>query len=162
MSEIQLAEAGQDIATSLKLKSLMNADKAAIKNQVELAVSNIHEGNIDALQALIYAKKGKELFDLLEKNVRPYAESQTIQKGYKAFNCEMVQKSGSASPDYTTCNDSVWESLQCELASIKEKIKVREAFLKVLPEPVASESTGELIHPPVMHYTKMSLALTIK
>lgn len=151
---------GVEIASSLELNSLMTASKDAIQSKVQLALSNVHEGNIDAVEALIYAKKGLELFTALEKNVRPYAEAKQLEKGYTAYNVQFTQRAGAAKPDYSTCGDSTWNELQKDLVKLKEKIADRETFLKSLKEPVANMD-GEVINPPVVTYGKMGYALTI-
>lgn len=160
MKELIMENPKQELAASLELTNLMDASKEAIQSKVQFALSNVHEGNIDPVEALIFAKKGLELFTALEKNVRPYAEAKQLEKGYTAYNVQFTQRAGAAKPDFSTCGDSTWEMLQADLARIKGQIADRETFLKSLKEPVANMD-GEVINPPVITYGKMGYALSI-
>lgn len=152
----------QEVAASLEVNSLMAANKAALIGRAEQIIDHVREGRLDALQTLIFAKKGLEMFSALEKNVRPYAEGKAIEKGYTAYECEIVEKNSPSKYDFTVCGDSQWDNLQAQLTKIQAEIKEREAFLKVLKEPVFIESTGEQVNPPAVTHGKLGLALSLK
>ena len=144
--------------------SLLNLNKRYIGDIVDQAKVNLSEGYTDALTLFIKAKKGKELFDQLEKAIRPYAEQETrLGKGevYKKFDCEITEKMTGVSYDFTNCGDEEWDSLTAQIAELEEARKEREKFLKTLTKPVADVETGAVINPPI-HKGKLGLAVTLK
>lgn len=148
----------------LQVQSL---DKAAIINQSQLVKANILDGNLDALEVLISAKKMQELGKQLEEISRPIAEDKTILgRGeiYKFKSVEIIEKTIGSRTDYSTCGDPEWESLQQALSDIKEAIKNRETFLGAIRSSTTIVTNdGEIltINPPVKS-GRLGLSLTIK
>ena len=75
-------------------------------------------------------------------------ELDKMPKTFDHLNCK-VTKATKKTYDYSTCNDSIYNSLIEQMETIKLEIKSRESFLKALPDNGAvEESTGELINKP--------------
>jgi len=154
----------QEFAIEVSTPKLLNLNKRYIGDIVEQARINLSEGHTDALKLFITAKKGKELFDQLEKTVRPYAEQEDrLSKGevYKKYDCEITEKMTGVSYDFTNCGDEYWDSLTAQIKELEDARKEREKFLKTLTKPVADVETGAVINPPI-HKGKLGLAVTIK
>ena len=148
----------------LQVQSL---DKATIINQSQLVKANILDGNLDALEVLISAKKMQELGKQLEDISRPIAEDKTVLgRGeiYKLQSVEVMEKTIGSKTDYSTCDDPEWDSLQQALSDIKDAIKRREAFLSAITSPTTIVTNdGEIItiNPPIKS-GRLGLSLTIK
>jgi hypothetical protein len=148
----------------LQVQSL---DKATIINQSQLVRDNILDGNLDALQVLISAKKMQELGKQLEEVSRPIAEDKVVLgrgEVYKLQSVEVVEKTIGSRTDYSTCNDPEWDSLQQALCDIKDAIKKREAFLSAITSATTIVTNdGEIItiNPPIKS-GRLGLSLTIK
>jgi len=148
----------------LQVQSL---DKATISNQSQLVKANILDGNLDALEVLISAKKMQELGKQLEEISRPIAEDRLVLgrgEVYKTQSVEVIEKTIGSKTDYSTCNDPEWDSLQQALSDIKDAIKKREAFLSAITSPTTIiTNDGEIItiNPPIKS-GRLGLSLTIK
>ena len=148
----------------LQVQSL---DKATIINQSQLVKANILDGNLDALEVLVSAKKMQELGKQLEEISRPIAEDRTVLgrgEVYKFQSVEVIEKTVGSKTDYSTCYDPEWESLQQALMDIKDAIKKREAFLNAITSPTTIVTNdGEIItiNPPIKS-GRLGLSLTIK
>lgn len=148
----------------LQVQSL---DKATIISQSQLVRDNIMDGNLDALEVLISAKKMQELGKQLEEVSRPIAEDKVVLTRGEVFkwkSVEVVEKTIGSKTDYSTCGDPEWDSLQQTLADIKDAIKRREAFLGAITSPTTIVTNdGEIItiNPPIKS-GRLGLSLTIK
>lgn len=148
----------------LQMQSL---DKSFIINQSQLVRENILDGNLDALEVLIWSKKMQEFGKQLEEVSRPIAEDKTsLSKGevYKTQSVEIIEKTIGSKTDYSSCNDPEWFSLQQALEDIKDAIKKREAFLNAITsQTTLVTDDGEIItiNPPIKS-GRIGLSLTIK
>ncbi len=130
MGEQEAAHA--ETGLSLELNNLINISRADIKQKVDAVVETIHQGWTDPLEALIFAKKGVELFSSLEKNVRSYAEAKQVNKGYEKFGTKVTEAMAGVKYDYSTCGDPEWQDLSTKADTAKKELSKREDFLKVL------------------------------
>ena len=159
MDKLQLIS-GKELDFKLLDKELIKIKASDIKFQVL-------EGNIDALEALVIAKKIQQYGDELEAQIRPIAEDKsTIGKGqvYSRFSVDVCEKVVGSKTDYSYCNDPQWESLQQTLSEIKAEIKQRETFLNAITEETTIVTKdGEIItiNPPIKS-GRIGLALTLK
>ncbi|KIO75255.1 hypothetical protein TH53_21840 [Pedobacter lusitanus] len=151
-----------------KMVNLLNLTKSYISDTVKMATKSVTEGHYDPIKALVYAKKGQELFTQLEKSIRPIAEDQQkLSKGevYSVHNADVSQKESGVKYDFSTCDDREYNELKEKHESISADLKVREEFLKRVNKDleVVDTETGEsyTIHPPVRS-GKMGLTISIK
>ena len=152
----------------LEVNNLLDLTKKNIINIVSDTVARVTEGDLSAINALVYARKAKELFECLEKEVRPLAESSFhLAKGEKhnLHNVEIVEAETGVKYDYSTCGDAEWDELNSKSETIKEALKERESFLKNVTKAMelVNTETGETytVHPPVRS-GKLGLKLTLK
>jgi hypothetical protein len=146
---------------------VQHLDKETITKQTQLVRFNILEGNLDALEVLISAKKMQELGKQLEEISRPIAEDRLILgrgEVYRFQSVEVIEKTVGSRTDYSTCNDPEWDSLQQALMDIKDAIKKREAFLGAIISPTTIVTNdGEIITiNPAVKSGRLGLSLTIK
>lgn len=144
---------------------LLNWSKSEITEKAQSIVFAVAEGIADPLQEYIKVRKGKELLDQAEKNLKPYLDGLTLNKGEQYYGCDIVEKETGVSYDYSACNDPEWNSLNAAIEMAKEELKEREKFLKGISKPLPSfnEETGETftINPPIKS-GKLGKAITIK
>lgn len=160
----------QEVAATsgISFEHLLDAKKSNLATAVELIKQNIQDGNYDSLKGLILAAKGKMLFTDLEKELRPIAEKDyldKLEKNYSAHDVNIDQAPTKTEYDFTKCNDAEWENLSALNKANSQLQKDREAFLKSLKQPleVVDTETGETytIYPPVK-LQKEGLKLSIK
>jgi len=152
----------------LGVSSLLSLNKGYMSRIVQNATGAVIDGQYDAINALVIAKKGQELFGQLEKAVRPIAEEHfKLGKGevYKKFDTEITQKENGVSYDFTYCNDPQWDRLNAEFEAAKEAKVSREKTLKTFTKPIdqLDPETGEVskVNPP-LRSGKLGLNLSIK
>jgi len=153
---------------NFSVDNLINLNKMYMSDIVKMATESVTEGNYDPIKALVYAKKGQELFTQLEKAIRPIAEdAQRLAKGevYDIHNSVITQKETGVKYDFTSCNDSEYNSLKERFDILELELKCREAFLKNVHKDMeqVDTETGETytIHPPIRS-GKLGLAISIK
>lgn len=154
--------ANEETALSFELGNIMASNKAFRTTLAQSVVYDIKEGNLTALDVLIYACKAEEFFKSIINNVRPIIASKQLQKGgIKMFDTEIIEKKIADGYDFSVCNDSEWDMLNEVFTITKAKMKVRETFLKTLTEPM-STMEGEIINPPKITLNGMTVAVTLK
>lgn len=159
MDKLELFKDGE-----LDLPSISKEQIFEITNSVR---NQIIDGNLDALDTLILAKKIQQYGEELEKKVRPIAEEKsTIGRGqvYSRFSVDVSEKVVGAKTDYSFCGDPEWESMQATLSDLKEAIKQRELFLSGISDPttiVTKDGEVVTINPPVKS-GRLGLSLTLK
>ncbi len=150
---------------NLELTDFINADKSRIKDIANKAALSIDDGNCDPVDALIFVKKGSELFKELDAKIRPIAEGKQIGVDFQKFGVKITEGMTGVKYDFTTCNDDVWNNLNDTVEKGKELLKERETFLKSITKKltVVDEGTGDVteIHPPIKS-GKLGFTLTIK
>ena len=146
---------------------LPSLSKQGITEAINTIKNEIIDGNLDALEVLIVAKKIQTYADELEKQVRPYAEEKAnIGKGqvYSRFSVDVCEKVVASKTDYSACGDPEWESLTQTMTDLKQAIKDREQFLSAVKEPTTIVTKdGEIvtINPPIKS-GRIGLSLTLK
>ncbi|MFD2599872.1 hypothetical protein ACFSQ3_13020 [Sphingobacterium corticis] len=132
--------------------TLLDLNKKYIANLAEQARVALMDGQIDEMKLFVTAKKGKELFEQLEKTVRPFAESSArigSNQIYSAFGCDITESMNGVRYDFTNCDDSEWNEMNAEMTILKKRMSDREKFLKTLTKPMADPESGEIINPPI-------------
>lgn len=162
----EAASAESTSALSVNLNNLMNLNKAAITTVVSEVSNKVANGDLDAVKALIYAKKGLELLGSIEKSIRPYAEEQArVPKGgLKMYECELTEKVNGSKTDYSACEDPIYNELIEKLEQLKLEVKDREKFLSSISKPtniVTDDGEAITINPPV-RTGKLGLSISIK
>lgn len=151
-----------------KVDNLLNLTKQYISDTVRMATLSVTEGNYDPIKALVYAKKGLELFTQLEKSIRPIAEDkQRLAKGEisSLHNADIAQRETGVKYDFSTCGDVKYDEIKSKHELLSIELKAREDFLKHVNNDmeVVDTDSGEsyTIHPPVRS-GKVGLTISIK
>lgn len=160
----EIKETNQEL--SIKTEQLLNATKKDISDLVSGAVSAVKNGTSDKMKSYIYAKKIESLGKELVKQLKPYADDTTVQKGgLVQYSASITQSEQGVSYDYATTGDKEWEALNQLLEDTKLKKEQREAFLKtvLVPFEYTNHETGETytISPPVKS-GKLGISVKLK
>jgi len=144
---------------------LLNWTKSDITEKAQSIVFGVSEGLADPLQEYIKVRKGKDVLEEAEKNLKPYIDGMTFNKGESYFGCEITEKEMGVKYNYLGCNDQVWNDLNEKMIKLSKSIKDRETFLKGISAPIeiVNTDTSETftIYPPVKS-GKLGKAITIK
>lgn len=155
----------KETGLSLELQDWKNITKSSIKEKVDAMITVIHEGSVDPIEALIYAKKGVETFTDLEKNVRELAEAVGVGKaGLEKFNVKVSEAMTGVKYDYTNCGDYEWGIFNQQMESAKASMKEREKFLSSLTKPMeilVNECEVIKVNPPIKS-GKLGLKIEMK
>lgn len=153
---------------NFNLVNLIDLNKQYISETVRMATASVTDGFFDPIKALVYAKKGQELFTALEKSIRPIAEDkQRLAKGetYSLHNAEVAQRESGVKYDFSVCGDLEWDALKAKSDALAVELKAREDFLKKVTKDleVVDTDSGETytIHPPIRS-GKLGLTISIK
>jgi hypothetical protein len=161
---MELMEQEFHVSTGQQLE-LLNWTKSDIKDKAQAIVFAVAEGLSDPLQEYIKVRKGKEVLDEAEKNLKPYIDGMQLNKGESYFGCQFTEKETGVKYDYSTCNDPEWNELNAKAIKLQAEIEERQTFLKAVKKPIETVNTesGETytINPPVKS-GKLSKAVSIK
>lgn len=150
---------------NLELQDFINADKQRIKNIANNVAIQIQDGNYDGIDALIFIKKGSELFKELDAKVRPLVEGRPIGVDFQRFGVKITEGMTGVKYDFDACEDLEYQQLNEIFEAAKDALEERKNFLKSVTKPLelVNTDTGETytINPPVKS-GKMGFTLTIK
>lgn len=142
------------IDKTTSVMALMPSTKDQIKSFVHKTVIELKDGYTNPLNFYIQLKAVETtLKDLLaNKEVREMVseEARKHGKNFEMNGCK-IEYSENISPkyDYSVCGDTEWESLQAQLKSLQDKIKVRETFLKsIQSNSTIMDESGVQLFPP--------------
>lgn len=148
----------------VKTTGLLTSTKADIASIVKNAVSEVQDGNVDKIDAYIFAKKLETLGKDLAGKLKPIAETVPIGKtGLIKYNAEITEGMLGVKWDFSECGDYQYDELIAQINVYKEAIKNREDFLKTIIKPteVYNPDTSEvyIVNPPVK---SGALGITVK
>lgn len=165
---MQLRSESMAANNGISFEHLIDAKRDNLKNAVNLIANSVKDGNYDSLKGLILALKGKAFFTDLEKELRPLAEYNYLDKtdkNYSVHDVKVEQTPTKTEYDYSVCGDPVYERLVKIVTGAKEELDARAAMLKTLikPQEMVDEETGESFRcMPPNKLQKEGLKLTIK
>lgn len=125
------------LSTGLTMTSnnLLKLDMATIETIARSMVQEVADGNLDALDVLIYAKKGAAFFKAIDDNVKSYAYGkQYATKGqpYEVHGCKVEASELGVKYDFTICNSGKWTDLKTKADVAKKELEEHEKFLKTI------------------------------
>lgn len=162
MEEQERQLANEETALSFELDGLLTSNKAYRTTLAQSVVQDVSEGNLDATQVFIYAKKAEDFFKDVVNNVKPFVAAKQIQKGgITLYESTIIEKKDPDKYDFSVCSDSTYNEMIVEMEQLKAKIKERETFLKALTEPV-STLDGEIINPPIKTFGSQNVAVSFR
>lgn len=139
--------------------------KSDIKVYVSKLKHDILEGENDPLKVLKLIKCYEVVFDELKHD--PDIE-QAIQKEASLYSENTIDLHGCKFTkmerptfDFSVCGDSELTSLYSQISILKEKIKERETFLKVVPDNFVNMETGEILNRPIKT-SKSVISVTLR
>lgn len=150
---------------NLELDNFINDSKDKIKDRAQKAYLSVMDGEADPIDALIFIKKGSELFKELDAKIRPVAESKSIGKEYTKYGVKITEGMNGVKYDFSGCGDIEYEKLNEIFESAKEALEIKKTFLKSVTKDIelVDVETGEsyTVHAPVKS-GKLGFTLTIK
>lgn len=130
-----------------------------ISTMVDDAISQVENGEVDALTAVVNLAKMRKALDAVEKDTRfrdaIMNEVDKYSERIIDFGDITIEKAEvGVKYDFSACNDSVWHELHKMLESVKFDISEREKLLKNIPEEGITQlddMTGEVVtlHRPI-------------
>lgn len=152
MREEEMAPKPKPVSQGLTISSnnLLKMDMATIETIARSIVQEVRDGNKDAMDVLIYAKKGAAFFKAIDDNVKDVAYAISYAtKGvpYAAHGCKVEQSELGVKYDYVSANDPTWEELNERFNAAKKLKEDREKFLKTIRGSLSvnDPETGEVL-----------------
>lgn len=151
-----------ETALTIPVDGLLASNKKQREALAQSVVQEVREGTQDPTQVFLFAKKAQDFFKSITDNVKPFVAGKQIQKGgITLYEATIIEKKDPDTWDFTVCSDSTYNQMIAEMEALNIKIKVREAFLKALIEPV-STLEGEIINPPTKTSGSQNISVTFK
>lgn len=151
---------------TITANNLLKLDMATIETIARSIVQEVRDGNLDALDALIYAKKGAAFFKAIDDNVKDAAYGkQYATKGqpYEVHGCKVEASELGVKYDYNSAQDPIYNELMVSFEHAKKAKEDREKFLKSIKGKlnfVDDNGEGHTIYEPVKAGT-MGYKITI-
>lgn len=155
-----------ETGVSLELTTLLSCNKEYRTLFAQSIIQGVQDGYSDAQQVLITARKGIEIFTLIEKNVKPFVSEKQIQKGgVTLYGATITEKKDPDKYDFSVCEDEYYNDLCKQAEKLKVEIKEREAILKLTKQSFAvvdGRYAGDVINPPSIIYGAQNVAVMLK
>lgn len=133
MAESQHKQEPLSKGLTLTGNNLLKMDMATIETIARSLVQQVRDGNMDALDLLVYAKKGAAFFKAIDDNVKEYAYAkQYATKGnpYNVHGCKVESSELGVKYSYSTEQDPIYADLLVKFETAKKAKEAREAFQK--------------------------------
>jgi|ERR1700676_4859343 len=149
----------------LELSDFINFDKAQIKDTANKVTIQVTDGNVDAIDLLIFTKKLSELAKELDAKIRPIAESKPIGKEYHKFGVKITEGMQGVKYSFDHCENPIYNNLLAEFENAKASLDNYKELLKTITKDTEmyDPKTSEVFvcKPPVKS-GKLGFTLTIK
>jgi uncharacterized protein YlbG (UPF0298 family) len=154
--------------TPSSVLQLMNADKKALEMFANSIIRDVKEGRENPLEIQLLIKKYEFVLNEIKENIKVNVNTEVAKYGEKEFEyggakCHYTPVK--TEYDFSVCNDPNLDAIDSEIERLKELKKVRENYLKSLPQTitVVNDDTGEMetISPPLKKQTH-GLKVTLK
>lgn len=135
-------------------KDVLKANKKQIKSLSSGIAQKVKDGELDSIEAFAMAKKGKELFEDLEKQLRPHVHLNISKtETYVKNNVEFILAETGVGYDYSMCNHPRYNKLVEDIEKLQKEKKNLEEILKNIKGSmtIVDEESGEIIKlmPPI-------------
>lgn len=113
-------------------------------------INEVKDGNESPLRVLIQLrameKASKQILEGIKDEILTAAEKYP-GKEFELYGNKLSKEELGTKYDYSTCGDTIYERLQTDFSTAKDRLDVRCAFLRGLKEPmtVVDEMTGEVV-----------------
>lgn len=130
--------------------NLLKMDMGTIETIARAIVQEVQDGNKDAMDVLIYAKKGATFFKAIDDNVKEFAYAkQYATKGnpYAAHGCKVESSELGVKYDYASSGSTEWQLLKAKADAAKKALEDHEKFLKSIHGSISmnDKDTGEVM-----------------
>jgi hypothetical protein len=122
-------------------------------------ISDVKEGNIDALKLHCYVKSIEsflnQFLDSKGEFKKEYSslvlgEATKWGKSFEMYGCKVRVNDGKPTYDYSKCEDVILDDLQAQFESIKYQLEMRQKMLQNIPlSGMVDPENGNMIYPPV-------------
>lgn len=145
----------------LQLNNQNDFSKERLSSEIALMKEQIEQGNANPLKvaaALAFLERYVKELKEINKNHVLVALQMYGKEGADLYGSSITPIEAATKYDYTSCNDSVYNSLLAQKESIEKELSGREMFLRSLPKEGITrvdEATGEIevIVPPIKKST---------
>ena len=154
--------------TTIGVLRLFETTKEQRREFIQQAIEAVEQGDIDVKKMHLQVKAMEEVIKGImdDQTYREMLldEASSMGKSFEWMNADWQIKEVGVSYDYSLCNDVELQELQQHHAELGERIKERQAFLKLLPVTgltAVDKETGEIykIYPPIK---KSTTSVTVK
>lgn len=143
----------------------MSITKLSIKEHTKNTAQLVEDGELDALEVFVQAKKEVAKYTAIVENLEPKAREvaeMRSEKSFKEYGATISKKSGSARYDYS--QDHIISELQEELSAVQARINDRMELVKTaikVSNPIWGEDGIQIERLDPVDYTKDSISVTI-
>lgn len=147
--------------------SLFATTKEQRQSFADAAIQDIESGAKNPLDMHIQLKCMADIIDRIQSS-QMYKDSVVALASYypKSFdyqNAKISLREMGGKWDYSNTEDNILFDLECQMASVKEKITDRQNFLKTIPEGgMADPETGAMIYKAAKPATTTTVVVTLK
>ena len=137
--------------------ALFETNKVQRQSFVNMLIESLDNGNVDPLKIHLQVKCMEDIIKQLNENPT-YKESVLSQaqtyasKEFDFINSKISIREVGTKYDFSNCNDTVYNELEAQQNTLKDKIKERADFLKKAPIEGTTivDSNGEVVtvYPP--------------
>lgn len=137
--------------------------KGGLNDIASSVISNVMEGNVDALHEYIKAKALAELSSIIVEGLKSEAmsEADNYHKDETVLGCTIAIKGTPAIYDFST--DPEWVIIQEKISTLKKEAKIREdKMIDALKySNVVDENGEEIVKPLIKKESGTTLSITI-
>lgn len=142
--------------TASSTLKILPASKVEVLNFARKLENELNNGQINALDLVVYKKCIDKVFDTIKQTLDPIARAEAEKHGQKVFTFKGIKvelAENGTTYDYTNCKDPELPDLITAVKLATQNLKDRQEFLKSLKTKleVVDTRTGEVItlFPPV-------------
>lgn len=135
---------------------LMPSTASQIGQFSKQLIEGVQEGNINAIELLVMLRAlegvSETVRDAIKSNIESAADKYN-EKSFEVFGARVEKSEVGVSYNYEVCGDQVWERHKVDERTASTLRKEREAFLRMMKEPliILDKDSGEVItiNPPL-------------
>lgn len=130
--------------------NLFSTSRTGIDVFSDQVIKAVHDGEVNPLQVRVWLKTMEEIIDRVRKetNANQLREADKWSENKFEYLGATIEKADVKTEyDYSVCCDTVFERLEVEFNTAKQRLDDRKAFLKTLkaPMPIVDEDSGECV-----------------
>lgn len=154
--------------SAIGVLDLFSTSRTGIDIFSDQVIEAVHNGEVNPLQVRVWIKTMEEIIERVKKETganQLREADKWAESKFEYLGATIEKADVKTEYDYVSCGDTVFERLEVDFNTAKQRLDDRKAFLKTLkvPLPVIDEDSGEVvtIKPPVKKSTP-GLKVSIK